>query len=131
MSRNASPTRKESNAVKFVKGGAKKSAASVEPEPPELSLVPEDSGSVGDTAKETPKAEPKRRAKPASSAARQDLPRKELSHRVRIDIHSRIDDESYRRKKQGERTTLADIADEALHLGLLQIEKRNSQSHNS
>ncbi len=60
-----------------------------------------------------------------TSITRSKLPKKELSHRVRTDIHGRLDDEQYRRKKLGEPVPLAEIADEALHLGLKQIEKRS------
>ena len=62
------------------------------------------------------------------SVNRSELPKKELGHRVHDDIHSRIDEVHHMRRKSGKKSTLAGIADEALHLGLLVIEKNMSKS---
>ncbi len=69
---------------------------------------------------------PKAPAKPTSpkSSSRSQLAKRDFSQRVRSDIHERLHDEHYRRRKDGEQAKIGDIADEALHLGLLQLEKR-------
>lgn len=97
---------------------------------PKVVDIPPRSSDAAENSQPEPKSAPKPAAKARSirqspATARTELPRKELNHKVRSDIHERLDDEQYlRRKAGGERVHLAEIADEALHLGLLQIEKR-------
>ena len=67
------------------------------------------------------------RDKRLSTDKRLNLPREPLNHRVRTDIFDRLDDERVYRRRQGNRVFLADIADEALHLGLLRMEKRRQK----
>ena len=122
--KNSQSTRKESAALKFVTGGGK--------ERPEPSPEAREFRVVGETEEEPqevrgtppPSDRPKKKARKAP--ARDELAKRELSHRVRVDIHDRLDDEQYRRRKGGQRSHLADIADEALHLGLREIEKRRT-----
>ncbi len=119
MSKNAS-SQMPSNppALKFVTGGGGKKNTAQE-------TVPSDADFVGPESQNPAEIETKAKKQTSTTPkSRTELPKLEIHHRVHADIRERLLDEQYRQKKHGNSAYIADIFDEALHLGLLQIEKR-------
>ena len=128
------PTAKSSEAADVVRHFKAERKAITKSPKKKVSVMPEEAKAKPLTAEKAvsdqpPKAKPKKPKTPAVTPVidRSTYPKLPLPHRVGSDLLERIEDEREYQRKQGNKVHLQTIADEALHLGLMVLEKRHKK----